>query len=657
MERNKYMKPTPQHKKTVIRRTLLLLATAVTITSVSYFVIPATVWQMLVPRAQAATFIVTNTSDVGPGSLREAVLNASLTPVIADTISFNIPANDPRHFYYVNNGVAGTVSRSMISVTAASSDASIADIDPDWPHSWYSIETAGFVGGPLYSNPVTFDGFSQPGSVPNTNPSGALNSVLKIEVTNSATNYSCSRIFHVAFEPVVIRGLVINGCRPSSESKLIDFDFASHSSIATGNYLGTDASGTIGIGSGFGVQITQANGVRVGGNSPADRNLISDNVRAVLIGSGGSSGANVEQASIIGNLIGTARDGVSPLGNGFTVENPGIREDAITISSIAGQAHDNLVENNVIAFSAGFGVSLEGGGVGAGNSVFRNRITNNSIHSNGYIGINLPSLSENGNFVTPNDPCDADTGINSQQNFPVIKSAVISGNTVSIAGTLNSVSGRTYELEFFASSAPDAAFFGEGQSVLGTAAVTIPAGSCIGTFDVVLPLPAGAGNVITAIAIDPDDNTSEFSAAYLAQAQSDSCVLRPDGLVSWYSAQGNVNDSQNENHGRFILSPRYIPGKVGHAFDVGSTFSNVDVIEVPDDPGFDLTNAFTIEMWVAPGEVGRADGTSFFISKGDFNFVGTQSYGVLFLPDGTINNRIGKQLGDRRGIEYFLNSS
>jgi hypothetical protein len=38
-----------------------------------------------------------------------------------------------------------------------------------------------------------------------------------------------------------------------------------------------------------------------------------------------------------------------------------VREDAITIVSIAGQANDNRVENNVIAFNAGFGVSLEGG--------------------------------------------------------------------------------------------------------------------------------------------------------------------------------------------------------------------------------------------------------------------------------------------------------
>jgi hypothetical protein len=596
---------------------------------------------MFVPRAQAATFTVTNTGDVGLGSLRDAILSASTTPATTDTISFNIPPNDPRHFYYVNDGIPGTVNSSMVAVTAMSDDASIANIDPDWPHSWYSIETAGFVGGPLYFNPIIINGFSQPGSVANTNATGALNSVLKIEVTNHTTDLSCSRIFHTAFAPVEVRGLVVNGCRPNSESKLIEFDFASQGSVAAGNYLGTDPSGTIGFGSGYGVQVTQADSVRVGGNSPADRNLISANFRGVYIGSGSSSHATVELGSVIGNLIGTARDGVSPLGNGFSEQQPLSPEDAVTIISVAGEARNNRIEDNVIAFNSGFGISLEGGGVGTGQSVFGNLIKNNSIYSNGNMGINLPSLTETGNAVSPNDTCDADEGMNGAQNFPVIKRAVIIGSTVSIAGTLNSTAGQTYSLEFFASPAADATYFGEGRTVLGTMSVVIPAGSCSASFDISFPLPAGAGNAITATATDPGNNTSEFSAVYLAQAEANSCTLQPDGLVSWYPAQGNVNDSLLENHGRFIQFPRYTAGKVGQAFSLGQNIFNVDVIEVPDDPSFDFTNAFTIEMWVAPAEAGRADGTSFFISKGDFNFAGTQSYGILFLPDGRVYNRVG----------------
>lgn len=45
----------------------------------------------LLSRTEAATLVVTNANDAGPGSLRQAILNANATPG-ADTIHFNIPA-------------------------------------------------------------------------------------------------------------------------------------------------------------------------------------------------------------------------------------------------------------------------------------------------------------------------------------------------------------------------------------------------------------------------------------------------------------------------------------------------------------------------------------------------------------------------------------
>ena len=84
------------------------------------------------------SFVVTNTNDSGLGSLREAIINANLTPG-AQTITFAIPATDARHFYYRDDGVSGEVTTADIAVTTATDDATIAGIDPDWPHSWYSI--------------------------------------------------------------------------------------------------------------------------------------------------------------------------------------------------------------------------------------------------------------------------------------------------------------------------------------------------------------------------------------------------------------------------------------------------------------------------------------------------------------------------------------
>src|SRR4030095_6294451 len=46
---------------------------------------------LAVTRASATTFTVTNTSDSGPGSLRQAILDANATPGI-DAINFKIAA-------------------------------------------------------------------------------------------------------------------------------------------------------------------------------------------------------------------------------------------------------------------------------------------------------------------------------------------------------------------------------------------------------------------------------------------------------------------------------------------------------------------------------------------------------------------------------------
>ncbi len=58
--------------------------------------------------AQGATFTVTNTLDSGAGSLRKAISDANASAG-ADTIAFNIPLTDPRHFYYQDDGILGSL--------------------------------------------------------------------------------------------------------------------------------------------------------------------------------------------------------------------------------------------------------------------------------------------------------------------------------------------------------------------------------------------------------------------------------------------------------------------------------------------------------------------------------------------------------------------
>ena len=96
-----------------------------------------------------------------------------------------------------------------MATTTATDDASIADIDPDWPHSWYSIQLTSPL--PAITNPIVIDGYSQPGSIANTNPVGqGLNSVLKIEIDGENAGELSNGLIQITGGDSTVQGLVIN---------------------------------------------------------------------------------------------------------------------------------------------------------------------------------------------------------------------------------------------------------------------------------------------------------------------------------------------------------------------------------------------------------------------------------------------------------------
>jgi len=114
-------------------------------------------------------FIVTNTNDAGPGSLRQAILDANARTG-TDTIAFDISGAGPH----------------TIRPTSAL---------------------------PQIIDPVVIDGYTQPGARPNNNRPGlGKNAVLKIELDGS--NASASGIVITGANSTV-RGLVINRFNPT----------------------------------------------------------------------------------------------------------------------------------------------------------------------------------------------------------------------------------------------------------------------------------------------------------------------------------------------------------------------------------------------------------------------------------------------------------
>jgi CSLREA domain-containing protein len=278
--------------------------------------------------------------------------------------------------------------------------------------------------------------------------------------------------------------------------------------LVQGNYIGVDVTGTAALPNGKqGVSVSSLGNV-IGGTTAGAGNVISGNGSTSSLG---YANANVDADAtgrgspgtlIQGNLIGTNAAGTAaPTGL------PGVETVGIILGTDATAGGISAGAGNVIAFNPGVGVLVNT------SSAQRAAILSNSIYSNVRLGIDLggATLPAVGDGVTPNDACDADSGPNNLQNFPVITSAPIAAGSVTISGTLNSVASTTYRIEFFSSVAGDVSGNGEGQTFIGFANVTTDA-SCNATFGpLVLPVPPGQ-TFITATATDPSNNTSEFSA-------------------------------------------------------------------------------------------------------------------------------------------------
>ncbi len=535
--------------------------------------------QFSVTAAPAATFTVTNANDSGPGSLRQAILDAN-SGSGADMIVFNIPGagvhtvspltqlppltddagttidgytqpgSSPNTLALGDNAVLLV----ELSGASAGSDA-IGLLVQSSNNSVRGLAVNRFRGG------ISILGSSNrvSGCFLGTDPSGMVASPNRVGVGMESSNPGVS----------IVAGNLIGGTNPGSRnivsgnSSAIPGDYSAgvvvgfgvSSNIVAGNYIGTNAPGTLALpnGSGLigdGVVVNVAADTVIGGTAKGAGNVISGNVSAGinvgfsirtviqgnLIGTnaagtaalpnrtgiscgqtlstvigGGSPGApnlisgntanglliifGAKQASVSGNFIGTDITGTAPLGNGQN----GI---AIRLFSTGNTIGGEAGLSNVIAYNGAAGVAI---GSDPSDTSAGNRVSGNSIHDNGGLGIDLA-----GDGVTPNDPGDSDTGPNSLQNFPILSSAVSDGISTRVQGTLDSFPATRFAIEFFASPSCDSSGNGEGQTLLGETSVTT---DTFGKASFLMSVPSGSSNqVVTATATDPAGDTSEFSA-------------------------------------------------------------------------------------------------------------------------------------------------
>jgi uncharacterized repeat protein (TIGR01451 family) len=458
--------------------------------------------------AARATFTVTNTNDSGAGSLRQAILDANAAPGL-DLIAFNITAP----------------SRTIAPASPL----------------------------PEITDPVTIDGTTQPGfagvPVVELNGANAGSGGIGLNITGGTST---------------VRGLAIN--RFGNIGVLLGVGGAN---VVEGNHIGVDTVGSVDLGNGSdGVVIRASAQNRIGGGTAAARNIISGN---------GSDGVQIDTAgatqnTVLGNFIGTDRNGAADLGN--SMNGVFIFTSAInnTVGGVAASAA------NLISGNDGDGINMEGtsaaGNLAQGNLIgtnfaetgdlgngsdgvqvvgSRNTVSNNRISFNAGDGIfmgsagtgnlfTLNDISENDGLgidlgpdgPTPNDLDDPDTGANALQNFPVLTTASSTGSTSAITGTLNSTPNTVFRIEFFANEECDPSGFGEGQDFIGATNATTNADGDV-TFTGNLATGIPAGTTITATAIAPNGNTSEFSPCLAVGTTADLMITKtatPGSVVS-----------------------------------------------------------------------------------------------------------------------------
>ncbi len=421
---------------------------------------------------------VTSTANSGPGTLREALLDA----VSGDTITFApsvFPPDTP----------------ATIALTSPL---------PDITQGYLTIDGTG--AG------VIIDG------------SGIAEDAHCLLLNSDGNTVRELRVGGCAWGSITVLGAdntVADNVLFGSGAGVVLGGTAAYSNTVTGNYIGTDAEGTAGLGNGPGVLIDNgAHDNTVGGYTPAERNVISGNEGGVAI-----FGSATDGNLVVGNYIGVDASGTAALPNGCNgvdIRAPsntigGLTPGARNVVSgngcngimLAGpDSHNNVVTGNYIGTDARGtgalpntynGVAIQesaanntvgGAADGAGNVIAHNHGNGVMVEGSDSIG---NTISRNSITANGGSGIDNVNGGNSERTPPAISSA-----------SCNSVSGTAppdSTVEIFSDPAD------EGKTYEGTTTA-----EATGAFTWTGSI---TGPNATATATDGAGNTSEFSMPFL----------------------------------------------------------------------------------------------------------------------------------------------
>jgi trimeric autotransporter adhesin len=438
----------------------------------------------------AASFVVTTTADSGPGSLRQAILDANSTAG-ADTITFGfrwfstitplspLPAiTDTVGIYALNNGRVIGVPKGLPTIELNGSVVGV------WSGLWVGANGCA-VKGLIINRFGTAIAVNGNGNTINANYIGtdatgtvALRNAVGIYIDGNGNYVGVGGRNLISGNDI---GILIG--RRGIFKRWWDNNASSKGNVIQNNYIGTDITGLASLPNVVGIELGWADENWIGGESQGG-NIISGNGTGIRI-----SELSVA-TSVFGNYIGTDKTGMVPptgnrRGNGVAISLDGYHQFIGSWTPGSG---------NVIAFNDQ-GVVVHSG--------YAHFIIGNSIHSQAIgLGIDLAPLG-----VTPNDVGDLDVGPNLLINYPELSDAVTDGVGMIISGTIFTDPQWLF-IDVYSSPQCHPSGYGEGKTYLGTINTLLmpDPNKFVETFPVAVPV----GHFITATA-ENAGGTSEFS--------------------------------------------------------------------------------------------------------------------------------------------------
>ncbi len=419
--------------------------------------------------------LVTNTSNTGAGSLRQAITDAnasSITPF-------------PIGFFIASSGV-----QTISPATAL----------------------------PTISHTVLIDGYTEPGSSVNSS-STTDNAVLTMSLDGLGTVQSDGLLFTSSNNTV--RGLAISGFTFTSGSNQFgQVHFSSGTNnLVTGNFLGIRPDGTVASGGEANGVLTSnlSTGNTIGGTSAASRNVISGNTTNhgyTTFGLFLYSNNNLIEGDLVGlNASGAAKAndyGIYVLGTGETIggsaSGAGNVISGNTYTGVDVNAANALVIGNSIgtnvtgtaaAANGAAGVELDSTGATVGGS----GALGNLIAGNSQYGVHITQSSASNNFVLGDLIGLNASGTAIPNSASGVQVDISTGNQIGAIGAGNTIAGNgAFGIEVVTSGTPANTIRGNLIGTFGTGATAVPntLGGVFLTGPVVLGGTAsGAGNVIS----------------------------------------------------------------------------------------------------------------------------------------------------------------